>query len=157
MSFDIDPIVRDWPYLPDEITVRVIEGEDGQRRIQLRLDLGLLQMSFDGRPDGRRIHDADSWLEYHQRRQRDHDSANPDGAPYLLEPEDCAELLREVDGFEHDAWAAQSAEVVRAKLENRAVRLIAGPRPANETIVEMVNDPRGFLKYPSVKLPEGVK
>jgi hypothetical protein len=101
VPFDIDPILRDWPYLPDEITVRVIEGDDGQRKVQLRLDLGLMQMCFDGRPDGRRIHDTESWLEYHQRRQRDHDAANPDGAPYLLEPEDCAELLREGVQYYH--------------------------------------------------------
>jgi hypothetical protein len=87
--------------LPDDITVRVIHGDDGARKIQLRLDLGILQMEFDGRPDGRRIHDADSWLEYHQRRQKDHDAANPDGAPYLLEPEDCAELLREGVQYYH--------------------------------------------------------
>ncbi|MCI0335449.1 MAG: UvrB/UvrC motif-containing protein [Planctomycetes bacterium] len=101
MSSDIDPILRDWPYRPDEITVRVVEGEDGRRKIQLRLDLGMLQMEFDGRPDGRRIHDEESWFAYHQRRQRDHDAANPDGAPYLLEPEDCAELLREGVQYYH--------------------------------------------------------
>jgi hypothetical protein len=101
VSFDIDPILTDWPYRPDEITVRVIKGDDGERRIQLRLDLGVLQMQFDGRPDGRHIHDASSWFEYHQRRQKDHDSANPDGAPYLLEPEDCAELLREGVQYYH--------------------------------------------------------
>jgi hypothetical protein len=101
VSLDISPILRDWPYLPDDITVRVIEGEDGTRKIQLRLDLGILQMEFDGRPDGRQIHGADSWLEYHKRRQKDHDTANPDGAPYLLEPEDCAELLREGVQYYH--------------------------------------------------------
>lgn len=101
MSLDISSILSDWPFLPDDITARVIEGDDGRRRIQLRLDLGILQMEFDGRPDGRRIHDAASWLEYHQRRQRDHDAANPDGAPYLLEPEDCVELLREGVQFYH--------------------------------------------------------
>lgn len=101
MSLDISSILSDWPFLPDDITARVIEGDDGRRRIQLRLDLGILQMEFDGRPDGRRIHDTQSWLEYHQRRQRDHDAANPDGAPYLLEPEDCAELLREGVQFYH--------------------------------------------------------
>jgi hypothetical protein len=79
----------------------VIEGEDGTRKIQLRLDLGILQMEFDGRPDGRQIHDTNSWLEYHKRRQKDHDAANPDGAPYLLEPEDCAELLREGVQYYH--------------------------------------------------------
>jgi hypothetical protein len=101
VSFDISPILNDWPYLPDDITVRVIEGDDGRRKIQLRLDLGVLQMEFDGRPDGRRIHDTASWFEYHQRRQRDHDAANPDGASYVLEPEDCAELLREGVQYYH--------------------------------------------------------
>jgi hypothetical protein len=101
VSFDIDPILSDWQYRPDEITVRVIEGDDGRRKIQLRLDLGILQMEFDGRPDGRRIHDEESWFAYHQKRQQDHDAANPDGAPYLLEPEDCAELLREGVQYYH--------------------------------------------------------
>ena len=101
MSLDINPILRDWPFRPDDITVRVVDGDDGARKIQLRLDLGLLQMEFDGRPDGRRIHDEESWLAYHQRRQKEHDAANPDAAPYLLEPEDCVELLREGVQFYH--------------------------------------------------------
>jgi hypothetical protein len=101
VSLDISHILSDWPYLPDDITVRVVEGDDGTRKIQLRLDLGILQMEYDGRPDGRRIHDTQSWFEYHQRRQIDHDAANPDGAPYLLEPEDCAELLREGVQYYH--------------------------------------------------------
>jgi hypothetical protein len=79
----------------------VIDVADGRRKIQLRLDSGRLQMEFDGRPDGRRIHDEESWFAYHQKRQRDHDAANPDGAPYLLEPEDCAELLREGVQYYH--------------------------------------------------------
>jgi len=101
VSPDIDPILRDWPYRPDDITVRIVEGLDGRRKIQLRLDLGILQMEIDGRPDGRRIHECESWLAYHQRRQGEHDAANPDGAPYLLEPEDCGELLREGVQYYH--------------------------------------------------------
>lgn len=101
MSFDIDPILEDWPYRPDEITVRLIDGADGRRKIQLRLDLGVLQMEFDGRPDGRRIHTLPSWFDYHRHRQAEHDSAHPDGAPYRLEPEDCAELLREGVQYYH--------------------------------------------------------
>lgn len=101
MSLDISPILSDWPYRPEKITVRVVEGHDGHRKIQLRLDLGVLQMELDGRPDGRRIHDADSWLDYHQARQREHDKAHPDSVPYLLEPEDCAELLREGVQYYH--------------------------------------------------------
>jgi hypothetical protein len=101
VSFDFSSILRDWPYRPDEITVRIVEGDDGRRKIQLRLDLGILQMELDGRPDGRRIHECESWLEFHQRRQREHDRQHPDSAPYVLEPEDCAELLREGVQYYH--------------------------------------------------------
>jgi hypothetical protein len=101
VSFDITSILQDWPYRPDDITVRVIEGDDGRRKIQLRLDLGILQMEFDGRPDGRRIHNTASWYDYHLARQQEHDQVNPDAAPYELEPEDCAELLREGVQYYH--------------------------------------------------------
>ena len=89
VSEDISYILGDWTYRPDEITVRIVDGNDGKRQIQLRLDLGILQMEFDGRPDGRRINDAASWFDFHTQRQKEHDRANPDSAPYVLEPEDC--------------------------------------------------------------------
>ncbi len=117
LSADIDPILQGWPYRPDEINVRLIDGDDGGRKIQLRLDLGILQMEIDGRPDGRRIHECDSWLEYHQKRQMDHDAANPDGKPYLLEPEDCAELQREGVQYYHryiSFWHLQRYELCAA-------------------------------------------
>jgi len=101
VSDDISSLLGDWSYRPDEITVRIVDGEDGRRKIQLRLDLGILQMEFDGRPDGRRIHECDSWFDFHVRRQKEHDQANPDSAPYLLEPEDCQELLREGVQYYH--------------------------------------------------------
>jgi len=101
VALDISSILRDWPYRPDELSVRFVDGDDGRRKIQLRLDLGVLQMEVDGRPDGRQIHDAESWLGYHQQRQQQHDAANLDGPPYLLEPEDCAELLGEGVQYYH--------------------------------------------------------
>lgn len=127
MSLDIDPILADWPYRPNEITVRAIDGDSGRRKIQLRLDLGVLQMEIDGRPDGRRIHECDSWLTYHQNRQREHDAANPDGVPYLLEPEDCAELLREGVQYYHRYicfWHLQCYELCARDTE-RNLRLFA--------------------------------
>jgi hypothetical protein len=127
VSPDIDPILNEWPFRADEVTVRTVEGEDGRRKIQLRLDLGLLQMEIDGRPDGRRIHGCESWLEYHQRRQAEHDAANPDGMPYLLEPEDCAELLREGVQYYHryiSLWHLQRYELC-ARDTLRNLRLFA--------------------------------
>jgi hypothetical protein len=142
VSLDIDPILRDWPFHPDEVTVRMIDGEDGRRRIQLRLDLGVLQMEIDGRPDGRRIHETGSWLEFHQKRQREHDSANPDGAPYRLEPEDCAELLREGVQYYHRYicfWHLECYELCARDTE-RNLRLFAFVR-------EHARDDRDKLRF----------
>ncbi len=64
MNDDISAILSDWPYEPGKISVRRIMGVDGRTKIQLRLDLGLLQMDVDGRPDGRRPHGCESLLHY---------------------------------------------------------------------------------------------
>lgn len=101
MSQDISKLLKDWAFEPDEITVRSIKGDDGKERLQLRLDLGLMQMEIHGRPDGRTIEGAESWLTLHQTRQQEHDTANPDGAPYQLDSEDCAELMREGVQYYH--------------------------------------------------------
>jgi hypothetical protein len=98
---DISPLLRDWPFDPQAINVRTITGADGQAKLQLRLDLGVLQMEIDGRPDGETVHGLPSWLDYFQQQQREHDAANPDAARYLLETEDCAQLLREGVQYYH--------------------------------------------------------
>lgn len=64
MSPDISRILREWPYEGGQINVRLIEGEDGEPRIQMRLDLGLLQMETTGRPDASRPNGFESFLEY---------------------------------------------------------------------------------------------
>ncbi|MBL0927979.1 MAG: UvrB/UvrC motif-containing protein [Phycisphaerales bacterium] len=61
---DIARLLNEWPYEPGQINVRVIEGEDGNPKIQMRLDLGLLQMEMTGRPDGQRPSGYESYLEY---------------------------------------------------------------------------------------------
>ncbi|MCF7804002.1 MAG: UvrB/UvrC motif-containing protein [Candidatus Marinimicrobia bacterium] len=49
---DISDILNNWEFDPDILNVRKITGRDGNEKIQLRLDLGLLQMEAQGRPDG---------------------------------------------------------------------------------------------------------
>ena len=101
MPDDISPLLSDWPFDPQSINVRTIEGDDGSEKIQLRLDLGVLQMELDGRPDGELVHDHASWLDYFRQQQQQHDAANPDAARFLLESEDCAQLLREGVQYYH--------------------------------------------------------
>ena len=52
MSLDLNDLLRDWPHEPGMIKVRKILGSDGKEKIQLRIDLGLIQMETSGRPDG---------------------------------------------------------------------------------------------------------
>jgi hypothetical protein len=55
VSLDISTILRDWDFDPEGVTVRTIQGDDGREKVQLRLDLGVMQMEMDGRPDGERV------------------------------------------------------------------------------------------------------
>jgi hypothetical protein len=66
MSADIGAILNDWPYEPGQVSARRITGADGKDKLQLRLDLGLLQMETDGRPDGQRPHGHESLLDYYE-------------------------------------------------------------------------------------------
>ena len=49
---DISSMLSGWDFDPDRVSVRIVTGDDGRDKLQLRLDLGMLQMEFDGRPDG---------------------------------------------------------------------------------------------------------
>ncbi len=52
MSEDIHDLLDRWPYDPDRLTARQIEAGDGRPLIQVRVELGVLQMEVSGRPDG---------------------------------------------------------------------------------------------------------
>jgi hypothetical protein len=127
VSKDISQTLEGWDYDPDRISVRIVQGEDGREKIQLRLDLGLLQMDFEGRPDGKRPAGCASWLDYYQRKQREEDAHNPDGPPFVLESEDCVKLLREGVQYYHryvSFWHLERYELC-ARDTNRNLRLFA--------------------------------
>jgi hypothetical protein len=71
MSLDLSGLLREWPYEPGKLNVRLVTGEDGESRIQVRLDLGILQMHTEGRPDGQKPFGFDSLLEYHEESDRE--------------------------------------------------------------------------------------
>jgi len=61
---DISRILDDWAFDPMTVSARFVEGEDGTRKVQMRIDLGLIQMEYDGRPDGFRPMGMNSYLDY---------------------------------------------------------------------------------------------
>lgn len=98
MSLDLNDLLRDWPHDPGMIKVRKIMGSDGKEKIQLRIDLGLIQMEMSGRPDGEEPHDFESLLEYHQDRAA---RAEKKGEVYRLSADEVGELQQEGIQYYH--------------------------------------------------------
>ncbi|MEP6604168.1 MAG: UvrB/UvrC motif-containing protein [Spartobacteria bacterium] len=98
MSLDLNTILKDWPYEPGAIKVRKVVGLDGREKLQLRIDLGILQMEMIGRPDGQRPNGAESLLAYHQLRAAHTEGG---GDSYELSAEQCAELQQEGIQYYH--------------------------------------------------------
>jgi len=94
MSKDLTVLLHGWDYNPNEVTVRRVLGIDGREKIQMRLDLGVLQMEVSGRPDGKRPYGHESLLEYQlAQKERVEEEDGWDG--WNLDSEECAELKQE--------------------------------------------------------------
>jgi hypothetical protein len=91
----IDHILNTWHYDPTSVSARICPGSDGRDILQMRVDMGLLQMEVDGRPEGERPHGYETCLDYllglvvHQ------------GDDFLMSEEQCLEVDREFVQFYH--------------------------------------------------------
>jgi len=92
---DLGPILAGWPVGGHRPTVRLVRTVSGQVAIQVRLELGLLQLAFDGRPDGRRPHGADSLLTWHQSRLEAHRTRVGSDEGFELSSKECEGLREE--------------------------------------------------------------
>jgi tetratricopeptide (TPR) repeat protein len=95
MNKDLGLILHGWSYNPNEVTVRKIVGLDGREKIQMRLDLGMLQMEVTGRPDGERPHGYESLYEYQLARFQRHTDRHGEEEEFLLSEDDCSDLKSE--------------------------------------------------------------
>ena len=75
MRRDIDEAIQGWPFDPEmgEVIAREVRAKDGRPLIQIRVELGLLQLEVIGRPDGTRPH---GFVTYLDARRRDNGSFN---------------------------------------------------------------------------------
>ncbi|MCH2136003.1 MAG: UvrB/UvrC motif-containing protein [Phycisphaerales bacterium] len=62
-SHDISIPLEAWAWDPAGLNARQIQLNDGRQVIQVRLELGLLQMEMTGRPDGTRPQGQETWLD----------------------------------------------------------------------------------------------
>ena len=92
---DIDFILRQWPYQPGVVASRLVTAADGREVIQMRLDLGVLQMEVTGRPDGEHPGGVDNCLEWLGGLIRQQ------GDAFVLSQSHCLEIDREFVQFYH--------------------------------------------------------
>ncbi len=90
MSKDLSTLLNGWNYDPQRVNARWITGEDGLPKVQLRLDLGVLQMEMEGRPDGSTPRGYSSLLDYY----RDLNTKMPDNHPSLMLNDDACTALQ---------------------------------------------------------------
>ena len=102
MDCDISYLLNQWEYQPGQVVARRFRAKDGCEKIQLRLDLGLLQMNVEGRPDGKRPFGHSSLLDYYRARLLKYVAAH-DGSDegFKLKGEDCARLQLEALQYHH--------------------------------------------------------
>jgi hypothetical protein len=95
---DIDGALRGWDYQPGMIQPRLIETDNGRQVIQLRVDLGILQIETGSRPDGAKPHGFPTYFAYllHQA-----GVAERAGHELVLSDEQCLEADREFVQFYH--------------------------------------------------------
>lgn len=100
MSYiDLQPTLQNWTYDPEEISVRKILGMDGTVRVQMRVELGIVQMEATGRPDGDRPFGCDSLLAYHRKRLEEYVRQRGDAEGFTLSADDCESLRTEASLF----------------------------------------------------------
>lgn len=91
---DIDDILKQWPFDPQSVNVRMLESAK-RRVLQMRVDMGILQLETDGRPDGNRFQGATTYFEFLQRKSVQSENK------FELDEDSCLEIDREFVQFYH--------------------------------------------------------
>ncbi len=90
----LDDLLSSWAFDPATLNVRLVKGNDGRDVIQMRVDMGILQLETTGRPDGSQFDEHETYLDWLQQEKLD------DGDRELSETE-CVEVDREFMQFYH--------------------------------------------------------
>jgi hypothetical protein len=120
MTLDLDELTLDWECPPGELRARAVIGRDGSELLQLRIDLGVMQMVYAGRPDGTTYHGLPNARDYIEHELRLGGQA--------LVPADWQELKRELMqlNYRRMAFATLAEDALTASDRTNAERYIAG-------------------------------
>ena len=94
-SEHFDDLLRGWSYEPQTLAVRVVAGSDGRDVLQMRIDMGALQLEMEGRPDGSRPNGFATYYDYLVAEEKRF------GAEFVIDDDQAAEIDREFVQFYH--------------------------------------------------------
>jgi hypothetical protein len=111
MRRDMDDAIQGWPYEPEpgDVIAREVRARDGRMVIQVRVELGVLQMEVGGRPDGTRPHGFATYLDYLRYRAAGRgESPGGKGPAWQMSRDHCTAADREFIQYYHRrvAWLA---------------------------------------------------
>jgi hypothetical protein len=101
----LDDVFSEWPYEFGQASARLVSGSDGRDVVQLRVEMGILQMEATGRPDGVRPGGCDTYYDHLL------SLAFQEGEDFSLDEDRCVQIDREFMQFFHRrvAWLALRA------------------------------------------------
>ncbi|MCH2181914.1 MAG: UvrB/UvrC motif-containing protein [Mariniblastus sp.] len=91
---DIDHILQHWSFDPTSVNVRILELTN-REVLQMRVDMGVLQLEIEGRPDGGRPDGAPTYFELLKQK------ASLSDQEFVLSETQCIEVDREFVQFYH--------------------------------------------------------
>jgi hypothetical protein len=141
----LDDLLREWPYEFGEVSARVVPVSDDREVLQLRVDLGVLQMETTGRPDGSRPGGFDTYYDFLI------STAFEEGEAFELDDSRCLEIDREFVQFFHRriGWmAARRFDRAMADADHTlALMDFATAHAADESWVAMHEQYRPFVLF----------
>jgi hypothetical protein len=145
---DIDFILKDWEYKPGVAQARLVQAHDGRQVIQLRIDLGALQLETTGRPDGARPHGHATYFDYLREQER---LSRKAGRNFALSDEHCQDADREFLQFYHRrmCWLAlrQYARAIRDADHTLDFMDFVKRQAPSEEYVQAHEQYRGFVLF----------
>jgi len=102
MNDDISRVLENWDYRLGRVDARRVKDDDGVEKLQLRIDLGLLQMNAQFRPDGKRPFGHPTLLDHFLVRLEKHrDKNGGEDDHFSINPDECAKLQQEAIQYHH--------------------------------------------------------
>ena len=140
---DLTELLRTWPMTPGQINARYVNAADGRVLIQVRVDLGVLQMERDHRPDGVPHDGAPTLLHALEARMEAYERNSGSSHGFVLTSHDCRLLRQEAMQVYHRYVAlfalTDFERVIRDTLHNLRIADLCrdfGETESDQTVLE---------------------